>query len=114
MGILQVTEYYPDCWVVIRMNYKDEVIYKVLGGWSEGYTYGSSWKLNSGIEKAEYDVTQDVWRFYGSSGSVYVCHPDQYGLRIPTIGIWNQMVTNHPDNVKLMSPQDWTEMDWTK
>lgn len=109
-----MTEYYPSCWVVIRMNYRDQVIYKVLGGWSETYVQGSSWRLNSGIEKAEYNVSQDVWRFYGSSGSVYVCHPDQYKLGLSTYPVWDQMKTKHPDNVMLLENQDWTNVDWSK
>ena len=109
-----MTEYFPHCWVVIRMIYKDDVIYKVLGGWNGSYTTGDSWRLNSGIERAEYDITQDVWRLYGSSGSVYVCQPDQYGLRTSTYPVWNQMLTNHPDNVQLLENQDWTKVDWSK
>lgn len=109
-----MTEHFPNYWVVLRMTYKDEVIYKVLGGWNGSYTRGHSWRLNSGIEKAEYDIAQDVWRFYGSSGSVYVCQPDQYGLGMGTLPIWNQMNTSHPDNVQLLENQDWTQVDWSK
>lgn len=109
-----MTEYYPNCWVVIRMHHKEEVFYKVLGGWSGSYTQGDSWRLNSGIEKAEYDIVQDVWRFYGSSGSVYVCNPEQYKLGMSIYHVWNQMLTNHPDNVQLLENQDWTKVDWSK
>lgn len=109
-----MTEYYPSCWAIIRMTHNEHVIYKVLGGWNGSYTYGDSWRLNSGIEKAEYDIQQDVWRFYGSSGSVYVCHPDQYGLRTPTYPVWQQMLERYPNNVQLLENQNWEEVNWNE
>lgn len=108
-----MTEYYPNCWVVIRMHYKEEVVYKVLGGWSGNYTQGDSWRLNSGIKKAEYDIAKDVWKFYGSSGSVYVCQPDQYKLGLSTYPVWNQMLEKHPNNVRLLENQNWETVDWS-
>lgn len=105
-----MTEYNPDSWVVIKMNYKDQTFYKVLGGWSGGYLNGTSWRLNSGIEKVELD--NDRYKFYGSSGSVYSCHKDGYGLKMSTEGIWNQMKTTYPDQVEMLEDCDWTQMEW--
>lgn len=107
-----MTEYKPDSWVVIKMMHKDETFYKVLGGWAGGYTQGSSWRLNSGITRAEYDVSNDQLRFYGSSGSVYVCNPESYGLKMSTAGIWNEMKTRYPDQVELLDNCDWTKFDF--
>ena len=107
-----MTEYNPDSWVVIKMTYKDETFYKVLGGWSGGYLNGDSWRLNSGIEKCEYDIANDKWRFYGSSGSVYIVNPESYGLRMATAGIWNQMKNKYPDQVELLDDRDWSQMEW--
>lgn len=105
-----MTVYTPDSWVVIRMTHKEQIIYKVLGGWSGGYINGSSWRLNSGTVRAEYDIGRDVWNFYGSSGSVYSVNPDTYGLRMSTSEIWETMKNTYPNNVELL-PAD---TDWNK
>lgn len=107
-----MTEYNPDSWVVIKMTHKDQTFYKVLGGWSGGYLNGTSWRLNSGIEKCEYDIANDQYNFYGSSGSVYVVNPESYGLRMSTTDIWNQMKTKYPDQVELLDNRDWSTMEW--
>lgn len=103
-----MTEYNPDSWVVLKMTHKEQIIYKVLGGWAESYTNGSSWRLNSGIERAEYDISNDVWKFYGSSGSVYNCHPDAYGLRVATYPVYQQMIDKYPTQVEMLENQDWS------
>lgn len=107
-----MTEYNPDSWVVLRMTYKDQIIYKVLGGWSGGYTQGDSWRLNSGIERVELDG--DIYKFYGSSGSVYNCHKDSYGLRMSTVDTYTKMKTQYPDNVEKLEDCDWTKMIWSE
>ena len=109
-----MTEYAPDSWVIIRITNEEQVFYKVLGGWSGGYLNGDSWRLNSGIDKCVYDVATDRWQFYGSSGSVYNCHVDTYGLRMSTAHIWNQMLEKYPDQVELLENRNWAAMDWSK
>jgi len=104
--------YNPDSWVVLKMTHKDQTFYKVLGGWSGGYLNGTSWRLNSGIEKCEYDVGNDKWRFYGSSGSVYSCHVESYGLKMSTAGVWNEMKTRYPDQVEMMPDCDWSNFNF--
>ena len=65
-------QYSPDYWVLVKIyRQPEEPHYRVLAGWSGGYTNGSSWKLSSAITKFE-DADFD-YNFYGSSGSVYVC-----------------------------------------
>lgn len=105
-----MTEYKPDSWVVIKMTNKDQTFYKVLGGWSGGYLDGDSWRLNSGVERVELD--NDRYMFYGSSGSVYNCHKESYGLKMITTGIWNQMKEKYPDQVELLDDRDWSTMEW--
>jgi hypothetical protein len=94
------------------MTYKDEVIYKVLGGWASSYVNGSSWRLNSGIVKAE--LNDDHYTFTGSSGSVYVCHKDSYGLRMSTVETWLNMKKTFPDQVEMLDDQNWLERDWNE
>ena len=105
-------EHRPDSWVIVKITHEEKPLYKVLGGWASSYLNGSSWRLNSGVEKCEYDVGNDEWRFYGSSGSAYVVHPSTYGLRMATAAIWNVMKKRYPDNVELLENQDWSQMEW--
>lgn len=108
-----MSEYRPDSWVVLKMNHKGEVLYKVLGGWAGGYVQGSSWRLNSGIERVEKDADTNKLRFIGSSGSVYVVDPDGYGLRMSTAPIYETMTKTFPDQVEMLENQDWTNFEWT-
>ena len=103
-----MTEYNPDSWVVIKMTHNDKTFYKVLGGWSSSYLYGDSWRLNSGIERVE--LEGDVYKFDGSSGSVYSCHKENYGLRASTAYVWDMMKEKYPDQVELLEDCDWTQM----
>lgn len=105
-----MTEYNPDCWVMLKMTYRDEVFYKVLGGWVGGYLYGDFWRLNSGVERVE--LIDGMYHFHGSSGSVYKCNPDTYGLRVVTANILNEMKSAHPDVVELLDDCDWTQFDF--
>ena len=105
-----MTEYNPDSWVVIKMVHKDQTFYKVLGGWSGGYLNGTSWRLNSGVEKA--DLDNDLYKFYGASGSVYNCHKESYGLKMSIASVWNEMKEKYPDQVELLDDCDWTQMEW--
>lgn len=96
----------PDSWVVLKITTETEVIHKVLAGWSGGYLYGDSWRLNSGITLAF--VREDSVDFYGNSGSLYHCRKDSYGLRMGTAGIYNDIVSQFGDAVEMM-PED---TDW--
>jgi hypothetical protein len=114
--------YAPDNWVVIFLN-GDDPHYRVLSGWSGGYATGDSWRMNSGIIKCKkssetFDIngkirTAEFYNFYGSSGSVYKCHKDTYGLRMNNAGIWNQLEQKYGDKVQLMDENtNWLQMDW--
>lgn len=105
-----MTEYNPDSWVVIKMTHKDQTFYKVLGGWSGDYLNGTSWRLNSGIEKVELD--NDHYKFYGASGSVYNCHKSGYGLRMSTVDTYTTMKKTYPNQVEMLEDCDWTQMEW--
>lgn len=101
----------PDCWTILKVNYKGETFYKLLAGWSGSYLYGTSWKLNSGIDKVEVD--EDSYLFYGRSGTVYKCHKEGYGLRMATAPTWNEIKERYPDYVTLEEDCDWSKKDWT-
>jgi len=68
----------PEHWVILKLPYEDEIIYKVFAGWRGGYLDGDRWKMNSGVVKVESD--DDYYYFYGYSGSCYKCHKKGYGI----------------------------------
>ena len=105
-----MSNYWPDNWVVIKLK-GDDPHYRVLAGWSGGYTIGDSWRMNSGITK----VTEDdsSYHFSGSSGSTYSCGKQAYGLRMNNAYVWNQLQERHGDKVELMPEDtDWMNIDW--
>ena len=50
--------------------------------------------------------------FYGSSGSVYNCHKNGYGLRMSTVDTYTTMKKTYPDQVEMLEDCDWTQMEW--
>ena len=103
-----MSEYTPDNWVVLKINYKDETLHKVLGGWSGGYLYGDSWRMNSGISEVTEDG--DYLLFHGYSGSVYRCHKGGYRLRMNNAGVYNQLKENEAFEGQItLMPED---TDW--
>ena len=105
-----MSEYNPDTWAIVRMNWKDLVIYKVLAGWSGSYLHGPSWRLNSGITKAEDDG--DAFVFHGSSGSTYRCAKGRYGLAMSTSDIYATMTEQYPGQVIVLDNQDWPNFNF--
>jgi hypothetical protein len=102
-----LNKYVPDYWIVFKiLSDTNEVLYKVLAGWSGGYLYGNSWRINSGIVGVEED--EDFFHFKGSSGSVYSCMKDRYDLRGETVFVWAKIKDRYEDLVEEM-PED---TDW--
>jgi hypothetical protein len=105
-----MTNYFPDNWVVIKFK-GDDPHYRILAGWSGGYTTGNSWRMNSGIISV--DADQESFMFKGSTGSVYTCHKESYCLRMNNAHVWDQLENLHGDKVELMPEDtDWLNMDW--
>lgn len=97
-----MTEYTPDNWVIIKIKPDNEdSFYKVLGGWSGGYLYGDSWRMNSGITKVDFDG--EYYHFAGESGSVYKCHKSGNEMRMSISGVWATLQEKFPDQVELVS-----------
>lgn len=110
--------YYPDNWVVIKIK-SDDPHYRVLAGWSGGYTTGDSWRMNSAITRVE--DAGDRFNFYGSSGSCYSCHKESYTLCNNNAPIWAKLqellcqiiLAENGDLVEMMPEEtDWMSMDW--
>lgn len=79
-------EYNPDRWVMLKFNYRGQDVYKILASFYGGYARGDSWKMNSGVTKIEEDG--QCYLFHGSSGSVYRCHKNAYGMNGYTSGVF--------------------------
>lgn len=100
----------PDNWVIIHIK-GDDPHYRVLAGWSGGYTQGDSWKLNSGITKVIEE--DDYYLFIGSSGSTYACHKEAYCLRRNNAYVWDRLKEKYGEKVELMDGDtDWMKMEW--
>jgi hypothetical protein len=100
-------DYCPDNWVVLKITNDYKPLYKVLAGWSGGYTTGDSWRMNSGITHAE--DAGEYWKFYGSSGSCYRCHKKGYRLTMANSGVYNQL----KENVELMDKNtNWENLEY--
>lgn len=70
--------YTPDRWVVVKLEYNQETIYKVFCTWYGSFTTGESWQINSGITGVE--DRGNTWAFSSISGSVYVCPKQGQGF----------------------------------
>ncbi len=122
-----MSDYTPDNWVVLKITdikksgntgygRTEEVLYKVLAGWSGGYLGSDSWRMNSGIVDVE--ETMDSFIFIGHSGSRYICDKTQECLRMNTAGIWKQIqdaaeASGGDVKVELMEPDnETTRKDW--
>jgi|TARA_B110000858_G_scaffold191202_1_gene240203 hypothetical protein len=103
-----MSEYYPNTWVVIKVHVdkSNDPFYKVLAGWSGGYSARHSWRMNSGISSVT--KVKDKWHFHGESGSVYICKEDNYGFNLSTSSIYTRLKEQFDEGVIAM-PED---TDW--
>ena len=73
-----MSEYTPDKWVVIEIDYGQEKIQKILSSWYGGWAGSDSWRLSSGITGVE--ELEDSYIIKNESGSVYTCYKRRYGV----------------------------------
>lgn len=107
-----MANYCPDNWVVLKIKPgKDaEPFYKVLAGSNGGFLYPDRWRLNSGIRSVFYDgKDEDIIRFYGESGSVYVCRKQDYGLQMMTAGIYKDLCLQEEFEGQVQMMHEYTE-----
>lgn len=108
-----MSQYFPDKWVVVKISKPDTTaIHKVFASWYGGYAGSDSWKLNSGITRAMLDG--NVYLFDGSSGSVYYCNRECYGLSSYGNSVLSRMIDNAAENNVLIEilPEEtnWLEI----
>ena len=102
--------YNPDFWAVVKIT-GDDPHYRVFGSWTGGYTYGSSWRMNSGITSVSID--NDYFLFTGSSGSVYKCHKSAYGVHYGSRSEFDYYINNSDGKITMMPEEtNWSEVDW--
>ena len=95
-----------DNWVVMKIKPKDgEVFYKLLRGWSGGYTTGDSWALNSGIVGVESEG--DYYTFLGESGSKHTVGKCSYGVRMNIAEVIANMENRFPGRTEVIPDCDW-------
>jgi hypothetical protein len=75
----------PDNWVVVKLKGH----YRLLVGWSGGYTTGGSWRLSSDL--ATIEDAGDSYTITTLTGSVYSCYKGFYCLRMNNAYIWRQL-----------------------
>ena len=73
-----MSEYTPDCWVVIEVDYEGVKTQKILSSWYGGWARSNSWRLSSGITEVE--ELEDSYIIRNESGSVYTCYKRRYGM----------------------------------
>jgi hypothetical protein len=79
---------HPDSWVIVQLPSKTE--YKLLAGYSGGYLYGNSWRLNSGIKS--FHETDDNIVFNGYSGSEYCCNKGSERISMSFAGVLDTLL----------------------
>jgi hypothetical protein len=110
-----MSDYRPDKWVVVKISSdKYPSIHKVFACWYGGWAGSDSWKLNSGITKATFEG--NVYSFEGSSGSVYECHKDCYGMNMYGSGVLSNMISNSANNgitIEVLDEEtNWLEINY--
>ena len=110
-------DYFPDGWVVLKINAPTETLYKVFASWGGGYVCSEHWKMNSGITKCTFE--DNCYFFEGYSGSVYSCARDTYNrLNAYNYGILQGLIKDAKEKMNMevfVMPRytDWVKMDYT-
>ena len=73
-----MSEYTPDKWVVIEIDYDGDKFQKILSSWYGGWAGSDSWRLSSGI--TEVVELEDSYIIRNESGSIYTCYKERYGM----------------------------------
>jgi len=100
----------PDRWILLRCKpLGEDTFMRVFATWSGSYLYGSSWRLNSGVEKvirAGYFID-----FVGASGSVYRCTLNSYGIagveNVHTLEALKEKFGNRVETLEEKEAMEW-------
>jgi hypothetical protein len=98
-----MSEYFPDRWVIIKMEGKavGKPFYRIMASWYGGYCGSDSWKLSSGIESISYDPVKEVYTSPQTSGSVYKLHKQSYGMSGYTSSVYHNYESQNSDEIRI-------------
>ena len=114
-----MNQYNPDLWVILKMVVDGEVQHRVLASWYGGYAGSDSWRMNSGITRAE--QVEDAFLFHGQTGSTYVCSKGSgaYGMSSYTASVlagWQRDAKDSTESPKvelfLLTEQEAKTLAW--
>lgn len=80
----------PDKWMLVRVHGQTPH-WRIFATWGGGYTYGESWRLNSGVKSVE--DKDEYFDFHGYSGSLYRCYKTAYGTTLYGMGILEDLLS---------------------
>lgn len=74
-----MSEYNPDYWRIlkIKIGADGKLHYRIIATWAGSYTWGSSWKISSGVEG--FEDKGDYFESPQSSGSTYILYKNREG-----------------------------------
>ena len=110
-----MNEYVPDKWLIVKMEGKEETLYKVFACWYGGYGGSDSWQMNSGIKAVT--EAEDYWLFEGYSGSIYKCRKGSYGLSNYGASILMSLTNKAKEqglDIQTLKDTDWKAIDYEK
>ena len=105
--------YYPDRYLVVKITNGDKFHYRVFASWYGGFAGSDSWKMNSGIESVVFE--NDVYKFLGSSGSVYCCHRETWGYSSYSLGVLSGLIDDIKGvggEIEIVPDCDWTKFNF--
>jgi len=105
-----MSEYTPDKWLVVKLSSDEGIHYRVFGSWYGGYLGSDHWQMNSGIVKVT--LTDKYYEFEGTSGSIYRCYLEHYGIHSFGSSVLRSMTERHKPKL-IMSVMD-EETDFTR
>lgn len=89
----------PDKWMLVRITGNDPH-WRIFATWHGGYTYGDSWRFNSGIKSVKEE--DDYYDFVGYSGSVYRCRKTGYGVTMYGVSVLKDLIDKSGNKIEAL------------
>lgn len=103
--------YTPDKWTLIKVN-GDTPHYRIFGSWYGGYAGADEWRLNSGVESVK--EKGNFYVFEGTSGSIYKCHKEAYGISVYGMSAASNIVNKSGGTMTILHEQpNIMSIDWS-
>lgn len=96
----------PDYWVVIKFHYG----YRLLCEYNGSYLEGKSWRASSGIKGVS--VFNNYYLFYNTSGSIYKCYKNFYGLGSLSSNIYSSLKEKDDSIMLLDKETNWQKLNY--